>query len=137
MLPRTVIRRTTAFAAAGALALTMTAGSSGPSQAQYAAPGPIHAGNTFGWYRNPLTRYEFIGRKAPYWRVHGRGVVRTQHGMLTLNTARRGSVSATLARRGHAYGRWEIRLRSRRYANDHTNFKVVTELIPAGGRPQH
>jgi hypothetical protein len=135
--PRNLLRRTTVLAAVGTLALTLSAGSSSPSEAQYAAPGPIHAGNTFGWYRNHLIRYEFIGRKAPYWRVHGPGVVRTQHGMLTLNTARRGSVSATLARQGHAYGRWEIRLRSRRYATRHTNFKVVTELIPAGGRPQH
>jgi hypothetical protein len=137
LLSRAVVRRTTALTAAGALALTMAASTSGSSQAQYAAPGPIHAGNTFGWYRNPLTRYEFVGGKAPYWHVHGPGVVRTQHGMLTLNTARAGSVSATLDRPGHAYGRWEIRLRSRRYATTHTNFKVVTELIPAGGRPQH
>ncbi|MGI8522678.1 MAG: family 16 glycosylhydrolase [Nocardioides sp.] len=103
----------------------------------YQAPGPIHAGNTYGWYRNHLTRYEFIGAKPQAFKVHGRGVVRDQHGMLTLNTTRHGSVSATLDKRGHAYGRWEIRLRSRRFATNHTNFRVVTDLIPAGDRKQH
>jgi hypothetical protein len=103
----------------------------------YRVPGPIHAGNTYGWYRSDVWRQEFKGAKPAFWHAHGPGVVRTQHGMLTLNTARRGTVSATLARPGHRTGRWEIRLRSRRYESRFTNYRVMTELIPAGTRDQH
>jgi hypothetical protein len=132
--PRMSLRRTCAALAAGALALTLAAATSGTG---HAVPGPIHAGNTFGWYRNNLIRYEFVNGNGPWWRKHGHGQVANQHGMLTLNATRHGSLSATLARHGHAYGRWETRLRSRRYATRHTNFRVVTELIPSGGRRQH
>jgi hypothetical protein len=96
------------------------------------APGPIHAGNTFGWYYGGGLVYDetFVGPLAPRWKVAGRGLVQNQHGMLTLNTTRRGSVSATLERPGRAYGRWEIRLRQRQYERGHTRFRVVTELVP-------
>jgi hypothetical protein len=107
--------------------------------AQAQEPGPIHAGNTYGWYGggNKLIRYEFRGHTDSWWKVRGRGQVRNQHGMLTLNTTKHGSVSATLARAGHRYGRWEIRLRSKRYATSGANYRVVTELVPAGRRKQH
>ena len=110
-----------------------------PTYADHAKPpGPVHAGNTFGWYSagRPID-YTFVGPKAKYWKVAGPGIVRNQHGMLTLNTAKRGTVSATLDRKGHRTGRWEIRLRARRYELKHTNYRVVTELIPAVGRPYH
>jgi len=108
-----------------------------PALSMAQEPGPIHAGNTYGWYRSDLWRQEFKAGKPPYWHKKGRGTVRTQHGMLTLNTTRRGSVSATLAKPGHRIGRWEIRLRSKRYETAHANYRVVTELIPAGSRDQH
>jgi hypothetical protein len=57
--------------------------------------------------------------------------------MLTLNTGSAGSVSATLKGAGHDTGRWEIRLRSRRYETGHTPYAVRTELIPGGDRDQH
>jgi len=82
-------------------------------------------------------RQEFKSDKPPYWHAQGPGVVRTQHGMLTLNTARRGTVTATLAKPGHSTGRWEIRLRSKRYESRYANYRVVTELIPGGNRAQH
>ncbi len=104
---------------------------------QPGAPGPTHAGNTWGWYQFGVTRYEFIGHRARYWKVRGPGIVRNQHGMLTLNTASKGTVSATLGRKGHAYGRWEIRLRARRYGTAHKDYRVMTELVPAIGRRQH
>ncbi|WP_310965045.1 family 16 glycosylhydrolase [Nocardioides terrisoli] len=126
------IARASAAAIAALLAATLL-----PGSAIAEAPGPIHAGNTYGWYRSGVTRYEFHGHKKRFWHVSGRGTVRNQHGMLTLNTARRGSVSATLARAGHRTGRWEIRLRSRRYGSGHTNYRVVTQLIPAGTHKQH
>jgi hypothetical protein len=97
------------------------------------APGPIHAGNTFGWYYDGGLVYDetFVGPLARRWKVEGRGRVQNQHGMLTLNTTRRGSVSATLERPGRAYGRWEIRLRQRQYDHGRTPYRVVTELVPA------
>ena len=95
-----------------------------------AAPGPIHAGNTFGWYRNHLIRYEFVNGNGPYWRKSGHGQVANQHGMLTLNTATHGSVSAQMTIPGRAYGRWETRLRQRQYGHKHTPYRVLTELVP-------
>ncbi|MGH3510356.1 MAG: hypothetical protein ACRDPI_09025 [Nocardioidaceae bacterium] len=119
-------------AVVGILVVTLT-----PVASLARVPGPIHAGNTYGWYRSHLWRQEFKGRKPAFWHVKGPGIVRDQHGMLTLNTSTRGTVSATLARPGHRVGRWEIRLRSRRYETGHTNYRVVTELIPSGTRPYH
>lgn len=97
------------------------------------APGPIHAGNTFGWYGRGGLIYDetFVGplnRKR--WKVEGPGLVQNQHGMLTLNTANRGTVSARMTIPGRAYGRWEVRLRQRQYGNKHTPYRVLTELVP-------
>src|SRR4051794_35362653 len=77
-----------------------------------ASPGPIHAGNTFGWYP-ALWRDEFVGPLRPVWHKSGRGDLRTKNGMLTLTGAATGSVSATLAMTGHATGRWEVRMKAR------------------------
>jgi hypothetical protein len=126
-------RRTLAIVGAAVLTATLVPVAIAAAQ----EPGPIHAGNTYGWYRSPVWRQEFKGAKPSYWHAHGPGVVRTQHGMLTLNTARRGTVTATLAKPGHSTGRWEIRLRSKRYETRYANYRVVTELIPSGSREQH
>lgn len=125
-------RRAVALAGAGVLALTIL-----PATSFAEEPGPIHAGNTFGWYHDGVWRQEFKGAKPAYWHADGPGSVRTQHGMLTLNTARRGTVSAILAKPGHATGRWEIRLRSKRFESRYANYRVVSELVPAGARDQH
>ena len=135
------ISRLLASALALVVAGALTAGipdAVAPAQADHAgnAPGPVNADSTFGWGFEAID-YKFIGGLASYWKVRGPGVVRNQHGMLTLNTAKRGTVSATLDRKGHRTGRWEIRLRARRYELKHTNYRVVTELIPAVGRPYH
>lgn len=99
-------------------------------------PGPVHAGSEYGWGKAPVD-YRFVGHLSKSeWRVHGPGVVRNQHGMLTLNTADHGTVSATQVTRGHEVGRWEIRLRSRQYGSGHQAYKVMTELVPAGDRRQ-
>jgi hypothetical protein len=124
-------RRALALVGAAVMTVTLVPGATAQE------PGPVHAGNTYGWYRSGVWRQEFKGAKPAYWHKHGRGVVRDQHGMLTLNTTRRGSVSATLAKPGHATGRWEIRLRSKRYETRHANYRVITELVPAGSRAQH
>ena len=137
-MPSTPLTRSRKVLAAGLtlfLGLTLGAGSGAPpASADHtgAAPGPVHAGNTFGWYGHGGLIYDetFVGPLAPRWKVEGPGVVRNQHGMLTLNTARRGTVSATLDRPGQAYGRWETRMRSKVGGRGHADYVVLTELVP-------
>jgi glycosyl hydrolase family 16 len=127
-------RRLSVLGGVAALALALVPA----SQADHAhPPGPVNAQTTYDWGR-PLWQDDFVGPRKDLWRVHnGHGSVRNQHGMLTLNTGRRGTVSAALKGDGHDEGRWEIRLRSRRYESRHTPYRVRTELIPAGNRDQH
>jgi Glycosyl hydrolases family 16 len=99
-------------------------------------PGPVNAQSTFLWGR-PLWQDDFESSQMPsFYRVEGRGLVQNQFGMLTLNTGTAGTVTATRDRAGHTEGRWEIRLRSRRYATTAADFRVRTELVPAGGHEQ-
>ena len=125
--------RTAALAVLLGLGLGAASGTP-PASAGHAgpAPGPVHAGNTFGWYGNGGLIYDetFVGPLASRWKVEGPGVVRNQHGMLTLNTARRGTVSATLERPGQAYGRWETRMRSKVGGRGYADYVVLTELVP-------
>ena len=100
-------------------------------------PGPVHAGNTFGWWKSLVYREEFHGSMPTYWKVEGPGVVQHQNGMLTLNTTDAGTVSATLDREGATTGRWETRLRSRSYGTGGENFRVLTELVPADPEGYH
>ena len=100
-------------------------------------PGPVNAQSTFLWGR-PLWQDDFESSRMPsFYRVEGPGLVRNQVGMLTLNTTTSGTVSATRDRAGHTQGRWEIRLRSRRYSTDAANYRVRTELVPSGDQDQH
>ncbi len=101
-----------------------------------AVPGPTNAQTSYNWGK-PQWQDDFVGPLKSIWKVKGRGVVQNQVGMLTLNTTSRRSVSATLTGHAHRVGRWEIRLRQRRYSTAHENFSVVTELIPAGNRRQN
>jgi hypothetical protein len=109
----------------------------GPSWAQETdIPGPIHAGNTYGWYPTAW-RDEFVGPLKQVWDSRGKGSVRTKNGMLTMTTGQQGSLSATLDMAGHDRGRWEIRMKTRKWGSGHPNYSVRTELIPAGDRPQY
>jgi hypothetical protein len=133
--PRKLLATLGATALVATLGATLAAGSADAHHAK--PPGPIHAGSEFGWGKAPVD-YRFVGPlKHSQWRVKGPGAVRNQHGMLTLNTAGRGTVSATQITKGHEVGRWEIRLRSRQYGHGHQNYRVMTELVPAGKRPEH
>lgn len=129
-MPTARLRRLAAAALALPLALTLAPGSATADHAG-AEPGPIHAGNTFGWWGSLVYREEFHGGLASYWDVEGPGVVQHQNGMLTLNTTDAGTVSATLDRKGAKTGRWEVRLRSRRYSTEGETYRVLTELVPA------
>ena len=108
----------------------------GPSYGRESAiPGPIHAGNTFGWYP-AAARYEFIGPLGSEWKKTGVGVVKTKNGMLTIGAGGR-SVAATLEAPGHDTGRWEMRWKTKQYGSGRTPYTVRTELVPAGDRPQY
>jgi hypothetical protein len=138
MTSRPRFRRPAALGAATALAIGLAGGLTTAAEAHHArVPGPVNAANTYGWGKHAW-QDDFVGPRKPIWAVSapGAGNVRTQHGMLTLNTGRAGSVSATLKGAGHAVGRWEIRLRSRQYSSAATSYRVRTELVPAAGRPQ-
>jgi hypothetical protein len=129
---RLTLARMTALAATSALALTLAPAAFADHVKN---PGPVNAQTTFGWGK-PQWQDDFVGPRKRIWKVTGPGVVQTQHGMLTLNTSTRRSVSATLTGHAHRTGRWEIRLRSRRYGAAHANYKVITELTPAVAKAQ-
>ena len=139
-MPTTLLRRTFATGAAFAVALTLVPGASAAPTAirreHVALPGPTNAQTSFNWGK-PQWQDDFVGPLKNIWKVKGSGVVQNQVGMLTLNTSDRGSVSATLTQHAHRTGRWEIRLRQRRYSTSHANYRVITELIPAGDRRQY
>jgi hypothetical protein len=132
------VRRLLAPLVAGGTAAALALGIAPASQAHHAdPPGPVNAQTTYDWGR-PIWQDDFVGGLKDIWRTRSpHGNVRNQHGMLTLNTGKRGSVSATLKGTGHETGRWEIRLRSRQYGHDHGHYKVRTELVPAAKRPQN
>lgn len=146
LVARTRPRRGRAAAlAAAVLAATLSpvlTSTSASADHAGAEPGPIHAGNTYGWWDKGIVwREEFetpySGPTGPQWRASGRGEVVHQNGMLTLNTTTEGSLSAQLGFEGAEVGRWETRLRSRQYGRGGARFRVRTELVPAGDRDQH
>lgn len=94
-------------------------------------PGPINAGNTYKW--GPITkRYEFEQGIGSRWRVHGKGALQDRYGMLSLNSTRHGSLSATLRAPGHKYGRWEVRVRTREWDTKYAQYRLSTQLVPTG-----
>lgn len=99
-----------------------------------AVPGPVHAGNTFGWYP-AADRHEFVGALGPDWKTQGD--VRTQNGMLTLLSGTHGNVTATLGGAGHDRGRWEIRWRGRQYGDRHARYRLQTALVPVASAARH
>src|SRR3954465_3770085 len=135
----TLPRRALALGTAGLLALSLGSLGGGTAQATppdaasatvaRQAPGPIHAGNTFGWYGHGGLVYDetFVGPlNHKRWHVEGPGAVRTQPGMRTLNAAHRGPVPARMPSPGRAHGRWETRLRQRQYGHRFTPYRVIT-----------
>lgn len=130
--------RTARRLGAVALAVALPVSLAPATQADHAnPPGPVNAQTTYDWGK-PAWQDDFVGPRKRIWAVRaGNGNVRNQHGMLTLNTGRSKTTSATLRMKGHETGRWEIRLRQRAYERGHTPYRVRTELIPAGSRDQH
>ena len=95
---------------------------------------PTNAAKVFRW-GHASVKDEFHGHLAKRWKVNKPGHVRNQHGMLTLDAARRtGTVTATLTGSPRRYGRWEARVRGRQYAGSGTAFHAIWELVPSRAR---
>ncbi len=124
-----------------ALLLCVPAVAAAPASADHTgeSPGPVNAGTTYGWWAQDGVRWMEHWEEAVLedrWRVRGRGVVQPQHGMLTLDTTRHGSLGATLLRKPRTTGRWEIRLRAHRFETAHRDYRVQTALVPRAAAQQ-
>lgn len=140
MLSSRPLRRAAVLSGVAALAAVLAAPAPHPSTEAHdgiaLASYPTNAGKVYRWgdsqwhdgFTEPLTSA---------WHVNRPRLVRNQHGMLTINGASSGDVSATYTGHARRYGRWETRIRSKQYSTGHTPYRVVAELIPAGSRPKH
>jgi hypothetical protein len=123
-----------ALAAVTALVLPPQAGQAKTDQAT--VEGKTFAAYEYWWYPIDFVDH-FIDPLSSQWEVEGNGDARTQNGMLTLMSRRRGSIGVTLRGHDRERGRWEIRLRGNRFETGHTDYTVAAELIPADITDQH
>ena len=139
---RPVARRLIVVVLALVFLVPVAASQAQPRQSK--VPGKTFAAYEFGWY--PISYVDhFVGRLPRYWDVSGntRGAadVRTQNGMLFMQSGWHGSTAVTLRHHTHDRGRWEIRMKAGRVMSDYRrgrpNFTAVAELVPAGSRKQH
>ena len=142
-MPRTRTFRLAALAAclsAPALVAALVTGLvAGPATARTAdgtaasTTYPTNAAKIFRW-GDAQWFDDFVSPVKPMWAVDQPGLVRDQHGMLTLNaTGTSGTVSARLTGHDRRYGRWEARVRAEQYTADGTPYHVVWELVPTSG----
>jgi hypothetical protein len=130
-------RTAVAVATAAVLTLPLAASQAQGEQAQR-IPGKKFAAYEYGWYPiHFVDHFEPGKRLSRKWDTHGVGSVHPQNGMLTIVSGGNADVGATLRREAHRYGRWEIRLRGKRFETGNTDFTVAAELIPAGDRSQN
>jgi Glycosyl hydrolases family 16 len=134
-----VVRRAAACAAALLLTGALPAV---PAEADHAGPepGPVNAANTYGWFPMKWEEQWHGDNSFRPWRRHitGSGTAYIRWEMIVLDSSvdrykypSRGSVIATLNRRGERYGRWEMRLRAPVWYDDGRDYKVLAQLIPA------
>ena len=141
-MPRTSTRRIAALVAGlGAVsALVATPLAPRPGSAPTVALRPV-AATTYPTNAAKIFRWgdaqwfdNFISPVKAMWSVNQPGLVRDQHGMLTINaTATSGTVAAKLTGHGRRYGRWEARVRAEQYTSSGTPYHVVWELVPTSG----
>jgi len=118
---------------AAVLATLLTAGLLLAPATHAAEPGPIHAGNTFGWY--PYAQhYEFERWGAPKpltsdWQHHGRTSERG--GQLTLSASHGRTTEVTLRGAGHRTGRWELRWHGYSLGTEANHYRMTSSLVPA------
>jgi Glycosyl hydrolases family 16 len=120
--------------ACAALVLPLDASQAQPQQ--QTVSGQTFAAYEYWWYPIDFVDH-FIEPLSDQWEKKGYGVARTQNGMLTLMSRRQGSIGVTLRGHDRDRGRWEIRLRGRRYETAHADYTVAAELVPAAGGAQH
>ena len=123
-----------ALAATAALVLPLS--SSQAQSDETTVPGKTFAAYEYWWYPIDFVDH-FVDPLSSQWEVAGRGEALTQHGMLTLDSTRRGSLGVTLRGHDRARGRWEIRLRGTRFEVGRTDYTVAAELVPADPAEQH
>jgi len=117
-------------AAASLLVLPLGASQAQTEEAE--VPGKTFAAYEFGWYPIHFVDH-FVDPLGDAWEVAGPGSVQTQNGMLTIESQGDATTGATLRGEAHDRGRWEIRLRGRRFETADTDFTVAAELVRAGG----
>jgi hypothetical protein len=121
-------------AVSAALVGTLAAALLGAPAGQAQEPGPIHAGNTYGWY--PYTQHwEFERWGAPKpltsdWQSTG-GHTSEQGGQLTMRAGKGRSTTVTLRGAGHRTGRWELRWHGYSLGNDANRYRMTSSLVPA------
>jgi Glycosyl hydrolases family 16 len=119
-----------------------------PADAHHAGPqpGPINASNTYGWYPKKWQYHWNEIEDFRRWQIRARGSgwAYMRWGMIVLDSSvdrylypSRGSVHATLGRRGERYGRWEVRLRAPRWYADGRNSEIFAELVPSDPKKRH
>lgn len=132
MFSRDMLRR---LALLGALLGLLTA-----IPAAGAVEGKRFAADQYNWWpsRVWVDHFEVGHLNRNLWNKDGRGSMRQQHGMLTVDSKRYGSMYAVRtggpARR---YGRWEVRVRAQAYETGHQPYAVGVELIPKRKRAYH
>ena len=133
--PRRPSRAARTLALLGCVLLALPLGASragtGVGEGEAEIPGKTFAAYEFGWYPIAFVDH-FVDPLGDAWEVEGPGSVQTQNGMLTIVSSGDATTGATLRGESHASGRWEIRLRARRYEAANTDFTVAAELVPAG-----
>ncbi|WP_138876394.1 family 16 glycosylhydrolase [Nocardioides dongxiaopingii] len=97
----------------------------------YTYPRPTNAAKVFRWGSETWRdEFEVGGALRPQWRVNRPRRVREQQGQITMNAqAHTGTVSVTATDTAAAYGRWETRVRGKRYDRG-TPYRFFWELVP-------
>jgi hypothetical protein len=125
-----MIRQLGVAAVAGAMLLPLA----GPAHADIGA----RTGHRFAYsrYHWGPTRWEYtfetghFPRKA--WHKTGQGQLGQNYGMITLDSDSPHGAAATLTTHPEKYGRWEVRLRDKRFPKETgADYTVATELVPA------
>ncbi|CAN5171226.1 hypothetical protein BH09ACT12_BH09ACT12_16170 [soil metagenome] len=123
-------RRLRLAAAPALIALLAPLGLSAPASVADAAH-PTNAAAIFKWGNYAWGDEFHSATPLPGWEINKPDKVANQNGMLTLESARRGTVTALASDQAAKYGRWEARVRARRYSFNRTPYRAIWELVPA------
>lgn len=129
--PPSVLRRALVVAALLAAGLHVSP-VSGAEPAEPDQPRtPTDAAAVFKWGRADWRdEFEVKGPPRDTWQINKPERAENTKGMLSLESARRGTVKALATDQAARYGRWEARVRARRFSTNRTPYQVVWELVP-------